>query len=819
MNIYMYQLRCLATLLLFMGMLSTSSTSLAALEEIVVTANKRAENANDIGLSISAVTASKLEDQKLTSLEEITTAVPGLVFATSQQNTPILTLRGVGFNESSLGVYPATSLYVDEVPLPFPAMAAHSAFDLERAEVLKGPQGVLFGQNSTGGAVNFIANKPTEIFGYGGDISYGSFSRLEVNGFVNGALSESVNARISVQSVDSDDWQESVSRPGDENGKEEYTAARLQLSFAPNETSEINFNLNGWTDNSDPQALQLVAITPKRFDQAAANAQAQFALPLSPETPEAADWSLATAPSGDKEFLQASLRGDFDISDSSTVTGILAYSDYEQNQVLDGDGAPLVLADFFYNEGSIESTFAELRLTTVQDNFRLVVGANYEDSSTFEEQFLSFGDNTTTRPQAFFIHTAIDPLEQDIESFAGFVNIDYDLNESLTTKLGVRYTDTTIDAVSCNRATANLPGFPDASGATPTAVDDGSNVAAIFNFLGGLSGQPFTPIGVNDCFTLNDSPLVGIPGEPFQAELAEDNVSWRVGLDYHASNDALLYANISQGYKAGSFPVLAANDFSQLQPVTEESVLAYEAGFKMSLMENSMQWNGALFHYDYEDKQVRGKVDIALFGPLDRLVNVPESTITGFETDIVAQLNDKLTLTAALTYLDSEVKEYSAADGAFDVFGNNRDLSGGAIPFTPELSYTLDLDYRTSLANGAMLFAGFNITGQDESIAVFDGETLSLADSPLRDNGGVLQNGVQAGVHRAISENYFVIDSYAVAGARLGYESADGRWRVVLWGKNITDEYYYNSVVASSEGGGRIAGKPRTYGLTFGFNY
>ncbi|MCP5171064.1 MAG: TonB-dependent receptor [Pseudomonadales bacterium] len=146
-----------AASLLMPALLFGSATTHAALEEIIVTAQKRAESANEIGLSITALPGDKLAEQKLTSLEEITSAVPGLTFATSQQNTPILTLRGVGFNESSIGVYPATSLYVDEIPLPFPAMASHSAYDLERAEVLKGPQGVLFGQNSTGGAINFIA--------------------------------------------------------------------------------------------------------------------------------------------------------------------------------------------------------------------------------------------------------------------------------------------------------------------------------------------------------------------------------------------------------------------------------------------------------------------------------------------------------------------------------------------------------------------------------------------------------------------------------------------------------------------------------------
>src|SRR5690606_28632469 len=204
----------------------SAAAAQAQLQEIVVTANKRAESANDIGLSISAISGDKLAEQKLTTLEEITSSVPGLVFATSDQNTPILTLRGVGFNESSIGVYPATSLYVDEIPLPFPVMAAHSAYDLERVEVLKGPQGVLFGQNSTGGAVNFIAAKPTQELSYGGDLSYGRFNKVEANGFVSGGLTDRLAGRLAVQSTKADEWQRSMTSDR-ENGEEDYTAARL----------------------------------------------------------------------------------------------------------------------------------------------------------------------------------------------------------------------------------------------------------------------------------------------------------------------------------------------------------------------------------------------------------------------------------------------------------------------------------------------------------------------------------------------------------------------------------------------------------------
>jgi len=802
----MYKRKPLVTAVLMASAIMSPITVQAELEEVIVTANKRAESANDIGLSITALSASKLTDQKLTSIEEITSSVPGLTFATSQQNTPILTLRGVGFNESSLGVYPATSLYVDEVPLPFPAMTSHSAYDLERAEVLKGPQGVLFGTNSTGGAINFIAAKPTEEFTFGGDFSYGNYNKTEANGFVSGALSDKVTARLAVQSVHADEWQESVTT-SEESGKEDYTAARMLLRFRPTNTAEINFGINGWSDKSDPQALQLVGVTPKALS-AVENATLQVAQPLTSEDAKSADWSPNAEPSGDKEFFQVHARGDFDLTDSITLTTLASYSDYEQNQTQDGDGYRLNTADFRHNIGEVDSAFVEVRLAGDQDAFRWIVGANYEDSGTSEDQYLDFSENTSNRAATNSIHSLGSFLEQDIQAYGIFGNVDIDFSEDWVLKVGTRYTNTKIKAVSCIYGTPNDTDQPD----TSSGVGTGSNFATLLNIFGGLSSNTFTDVGVGDCGALDDVPGKGVPGA-YRDTLAEDNISWRLGLDYIASNDLLVYANVSQGYKAGSFPNIAAFLQTQLTPVTEESVMAYEIGFKASFAEGRAQWNSAIFHYNYEDKQVRGKTLTPIFGPLDRLVNIPESTITGIEMDITAQLTENMTLTAALTYIDSEVKEYPATlngeEYAFDVYGVNRDLSGESLPLTPELSYSIDLDYRLPLRSGGELFMGTNIVGQSKSDAVFDGDDISLSDNL----------NAPTSYHKSLNENYFVIDEYFTVGARIGYESKDGRTRLMLWGKNITDEYYWNSVISSSETGARMAGRPRTFGVTVSYQY
>ena len=223
---------------------SQSSLPTADTADIVVTANKRQENINKVGLTITAVSGDLLAERKVTSLEDVASLVPGLAFSASTTNTPIFTLRGVGFNESSLGVYPAVSVYLDQAPLSFPVLASHSAYDLERVEVLKGPQGTLFGQNSTGGAINYIAAKPTSSFEAGGDISYGRFNQIEGNAYISGPITDTLRGRVAMTALNSDDWQYSVSRD-DTNGHQSYVAGRLLLDWDASDSVRFAFNLNG----------------------------------------------------------------------------------------------------------------------------------------------------------------------------------------------------------------------------------------------------------------------------------------------------------------------------------------------------------------------------------------------------------------------------------------------------------------------------------------------------------------------------------------------------------------------------------------------
>ncbi|MCB2049998.1 MAG: TonB-dependent receptor [Novosphingobium sp.] len=830
--------------------------------EIVVTANKRAENINDVGLTITAITGNVLSERRVTSVEDIANTVPGLSFAPSATNTPILTLRGVGFNENSLGVYPAVTVYIDQAPLAFPVLTAHSAFDLERVEVLKGPQGTLFGQNSTGGAINYIAKRPTDFLEVGGDITYGRFNTIEGNAHISGPIADGLRGRVAVTGANSDGWQRSTSRQGDKNGAQSYIAGRFLLDWDATSALRFQLNVNGWRDKSEPQAQQSIARheavttdpsqppqTAPAIDDPLRNAytppyipgapSANLSYPYTKLSPRNADWSTqwldpststvqnaggssdpAAAsvneftPRANRRMWQAFLRGDLDVTSDITLTSLTSYVDYKQDQVIDSDGMAIVAYDFTSSDGTVKSFNQELRLAnSVNNSFRWILGANYEKSKTFEDLEIRYFANGNYFANNFYINSSGDRLRQNIRNIAAFGNFEYDLTPELTLKAAARYTNSRIRARNGSYTRTN------------------GNVNALFNVLGSLSGLPFDPIGPDQSYTLNSlqldvdlpsgltiySPIdpgafAGIPGIPFQAKLKEDNVSWRLGLDYDVTPDVLLYANVSRGYKAGSFPTVAAASYTSMLPVTQEKVTAYEAGVKASLFDRKVQFNAAGFYMDYRDKQVRGKLFDFIFGTIDLLVNVPKSRIWGGEADVTVRPVDGLTLTGAVTYLNTKITSYTG----FDIFGgvdnpdytpgtpNVEDLSGNPLPYTPKWSGVIDVDYRFE-ALGGKPFIGVTVSAKSKQDAAIGGGTATLPTGP------------RYSIHPDVGPHPYTVDGYATVDARLGFEAGDESWRIMFWGKNIFDKYYWTAVIPSSDQTGRLAGRPATYGVTLGF--
>lgn len=747
-------------------------------DEIVVTAQKREQMLNDVGLTVTAIGSDVLEDRQITTLSDIAQLVPGLVFSNSASNTPVYTLRGVGFNDTTLGSYPDVSIYLDEAPLPFPVMTKLTAFDLDRVEVLKGPQGTLFGNNATGGAINYIAAKPTDSFEAGGSISYGRFNTIDGEIYTSGPITGNLSARVAGKITHADGWQRAYSFGG-KMGKTRNYAGRVQLAWEPTDRLRVALNLNGWQEKGEPPALQLVGI----LNQGPANPVTGY--PLAPENARSADFSKNIDPYLDNRLLQSIGRIDYDIADDLTVTSLTSYADYKQNMAFDGDGTVLNNADFRYFGGGIKSFSQELRLANNGSGpLRFIIGLNYSSDKARDQSELDYRDSTINTGTAAFLGGIFRSgfrANQNMKNYAAFANVEYDLGD-FTLKGGVRYTKSKRRASSCflgvPQEGANLPFEP------------------LYEFFAnllrsgaGLSPIDLTPEDTLGCLTIDNTGLLGadptyLPGE-FVGKLNEDNVSWRAGIDYRPRPGILLYVNVAKGYKAGSFPSVAASTTEQSQPVRQESLQSYEAGVKMSLIDRTLQANAAAFYYDYRNRQIRSKLLDPNFGPLDVLVNVPKSDVKGFELELTSNPVDWFSAYANFTYLDATVKRYTGLNP--ETLAVGQDFAGASLPYTPkyQASTGISVDFPVN-----------------ENLRAFGGADLSY------------RSGTNAFIG---ASDIFKIRDYALVDLRAGIKGPDERWTLTIWGKNVTNAYYWDNVAFFFDTVTRWPARPATYGATLSF--
>ncbi len=730
----------------------------SGLNEIVVTAQKREENINKVPMSITAATGEQLRSVGVVQVRDLVKITPGLTYADSGVGTPVYTVRGIGFSDIALAGRPTVTVYADQAPLPFSSEARGVALDLERVEILKGPQGTLFGTNSTGGAINFIAAKPTSDLQAGADFSYGRFNAHQIGGFVSGPISSTLSARLAVQHDGMDAWQKSYTT-GRKLGVQDFWNGRLTLDWTPSDTLKTSFTLNRWVDHSDTQAQQFIAYrptTPVPVPELAA-------YPVAPHNARAADFDTDKNYRKDNDFIQANFRIDYDISDDLTLTSLTSYSRYSENQLVDLDGTT-VSNNFFQTIGRLRSISQELRLSgSIAERGHFTIGANYADDDTSEINPTSSPVSSVSNlfsgllgvplPVTFTTST-----NQDSTTKAIFANFDYDLTDAINVYAGGRYTDFKTKFTGC-------------------AADSGDGVAAtIFSILNG------SPVLTGQCFTVTEAGTAGI----VRSTLKQDNFSWRAGVQWTLAPRVLIYANVSKGYKAGSFPIVPANSYLSFNPVTQESVLAYEAGFKAGLFNRALQFNGALFHYDYKNKQVLGSVVLPGVGNVLRLLNIPKSRVNGAELEITAAPVDGLKISAAGTYISSKV---TSSFVNVDPFGTPGDFKGQAFPNTPKWQLTSDVEYKWPVGERFNAFLGSNVSYQSKTNSQF---------------GELAQ---------------FTTKAYARLDLRAGIEADDGKWRASIWGRNVTNTYYYSAATYVQDAIVRYMGQPVTYGVSLAFRY
>ena len=736
-----------------------------ALEEVIVTANKREESINKVGLTIKALSGAQLEQEHVSSLQDLATAVPGLTYTQTDSSTPVYTLRGIGFYDTTLGAYPSVSVYLDQMPLPFPVLTTLTLFDIERIEVLKGPQGTLFGNNATGGAINYIAAKPTESFHAGVSVDDARFDTFTTDAYISGPLADNLLARFAFKVVEGNGWQENVAVPGQSSGSPETFAGRLLFDWKPISGLRVQSNFNAWLNRTQPTSSQLVEFIPS-FPT-----PAPLPIPLVPNAvnnDRDAAWAVDTRPEANNRLAQAAIRVDFDVTGTAVLTSQTSYINYRQLQRPEGDGVNAQRVDVIQNDGYINSIFQELRLADNSNPLlRWTVGGNYEHDVSDERDSTDQKDGTPNYTDVFAgFHFAGNSFtnRQIMSNYAGFADASSTVGE-FTMKAGVRYTQAERSSSNCNL------GY----------IMGGPNNNGILDFFQVLASEFFgkpTTIPTGSCIIFN-STYTAL--HEFESTLNQDNVSWRTGLDWNPTENFLGYVDVARGYKAGSFPALSGSTDVAYTPVTQESVTTAELGIKTQLLDHRMSLNLSGFYSNYKNKQVKSELIDPIFGALNALVNIPKSVIKGVEAEVAVHPLTGLTLGGNVTYLDAKLTDAIGLISAFNIKGN---WNGNPIPYTSEWNASTNANYTFALGDEEG-FIGSEVTYRT-------GTTASIGNEPQ------LQ-----------------LPGYTLVDAQGGVNFAQGRYRVMVWGKNITNRFYLINVARYADGLSRFTGMPTTYGVTF----
>lgn len=778
----------------------------SVLEEVIVTAQKKEEAMSDVPLAISAFTGETLKNLGADDIQDFSRLVPGLN-ANENGGITIFTLRGVGFNDPTYTATGTVGLYIDEINIPYSPMAAGPSFDLNRIEVLKGPQGTLYGRNTTGGIINYIPNSPSQEAEGGIEIGYGNYKTATLEGFYSTPLGEKFAIRVSGKLVNSGEgWQKSITRPGDRLGEKDEKAYRVIADWLLSENSDLRFIYSGWQNNSDSQAAQPVGIQSQNpfFGEAAVHPRIRnFPFVANTDDPALAEWVPRTEENQDDYLVPE--RNDtfnlFSLKYSTLMGESMELIASISHLVVEADGSAKtttgidvynVDADLF---GKIETNAFEIRISdsAFDGKFNWMAGINYSQDDGEETNRLFFHTVSlfaAPAPVPWVNAVSTHPNlngEPEIEQKAIFVNTDTDIGESYKLTLAARYTEQLQDYYSCSYEDEQSSGVGlNVFFTALTALQAGqlalNNPAELLERI--LDGSlPFDtpPRGEGNCYVTDGKGQTN----PYEETLDENNTSWRAALTHYSENDNTYYASVSRGYKAGGFPVLNASSTKQYVPATQEELTSYEIGSKLSFFEGKLQLDLAAFHYQYKDKQLLTRISDPVFGPLPLLKNAPESEINGFEFDLKTSPITGLTLVAVGSYVDSEVKEFESTD--FN--GQDRDFAGQPFNFSPKYQGTLLADYVIQF-------------GSDFDV----GATIDISYSS--ETNGTLEEDPR-----------YAMDEWTVYGARIYLSNVVDNWEVSLWGRNLTNELVNTGAFNLGDTVVRFTGMPRTYGVNFGIKF
>jgi iron complex outermembrane recepter protein len=618
-----------------------TSSEATGLPEVVVTAQRREETAQHVGIALTVLSGQQLADRGISNVNQLQYQTPSLeVTPAFGGGQPNYRLRGVGFDDYASNNASPVGVYVDDVAFPFPIETQGLVFDVARVEVLRGPQGTLYGRNTTGGAINFITNRPTSTFSAGITGEYGNYNYGKVEGYVSGPVLQNLDFRLSGVTEQGGAFQHNRTT-GEALGDADRYAFRSQLA-AHADKLDVLIEAYVNRDKSDGQGLYL-------FEP---ETTATGVVPADGD-PYHTGWGSASPlftsvtgiAGGAKPFKDnTGDGGDIDIQYDlgfAKLTSITGYQNFARKEYNDWDASAADFAGVYFDTGA-NVLSQELRLASqAAGPLKWVVGAYYSKEDLHDAYIGDFAGNlgfvTVTR------------YRQTAETEAGFGQMEYQVTDRLKLIGGARIEHEDRKLID---------------------------------------------------YTTTTNPVIGIGVSNVDAPSAYTQGSGKLELDYQVDPSALLYVSVSRGVKSGGFSAYNTVDPSQLHPVKPEILWAYEGGFKSELFDHTVRLNGAAYYYDYTDQQVQSAIQ-TFAGPIGNIVNAPKSRIYGAELELQWSPLPALEIDQSVGYKRGEFVRYDGLDvvSGLAVNRNGQDEGFPKLSYNGSVAYHWDVaDYRLTAA-------------------------------------------------------------------------------------------------------------------------